>query len=152
MASQDSISPSAAVAIECVAQIGREKVLNPSALPLFGGIRPETPVLVILAAGKGTRFGQSPKCIQPVHGTPLARHSIDAFRAFCAAPVVCLVGYRHDEVSAALGPDNVYVRSDNPAGGTWTVYGAGQATIYRHGVSQTYPRGETFSLSPDPSK
>lgn len=94
------------------------KLLNPAALPLHQGMRSEAPVLVILAAGKGTRFGQSPKCIQPVRGIPLARHSIDAFRRFSASPVICLVGYRHADVSTALGGDNLYVRSDNPTGGT----------------------------------
>jgi hypothetical protein len=53
-----------------------------------------------------------------VSGTPLARHSIDAFRRFSPGPVICIVGYRYEEVSAALGGDNTYVRSDNPAGGT----------------------------------
>ncbi len=95
-----------------------DKILNPQSPALHGGIITELPVLVILAAGKGTRFGKDPKCIQPVHGTPLARHSIDAFGRVSPSPVICLVGYRHEEVSAALGPDNVYVRSDNPAGGT----------------------------------
>lgn len=81
----------------------------------------DTAVLVVLAAGKGTRFGTSPKCIQPVHDKPLARHSIDSFyRALGpqAAPAVCVVGYRHEDVSAALGDDNVYILSDDPAGGT----------------------------------
>ncbi|MBN1513147.1 MAG: NTP transferase domain-containing protein [Phycisphaerae bacterium] len=95
-----------------------DKILNPQGLALHGGFITESPVLVILAAGKGTRFGKDPKCIQPVHGTPLARHSIDAFGRVSPSPVICLVGYRHEDVSAALGPDNVYVRSDNPAGGT----------------------------------
>jgi molybdenum cofactor cytidylyltransferase len=72
-------------------------------------------VLVVLAAGKGTRFGQDPKCIQPVRGTPLARHSIDAFRHVSPAPAVCLVGYRHREVAADAN-DNIYVLSDNLAG------------------------------------
>ncbi|MBM3738319.1 MAG: hypothetical protein FJW39_21260 [Acidobacteria bacterium] len=81
-------------------------------------IRAEAPVLVLLAAGKGTRFGQDPKCIQPVHGTPLARHSIEAFRQLGEAAVIGLVGYRHEDVAGALGPDNFYVLTDNPAGGT----------------------------------
>lgn len=93
----------------------REKILNPARV---GAVLPDLPVLVILAAGKGTRFGQNPKCIQPVHGVPLARHSIDSFRRLSASPAICMVGYRHEEVSAALGGDNIYVRSDNPAGGT----------------------------------
>ena len=82
--------------LEAAARVGREKVLNPEAVLLYGGIRADAPVLLILAAGKGTRFGQAPKCIQPVRGTPLARHSIDAFRRFSPSPAVCLVGYRHD--------------------------------------------------------
>ena len=94
------------------------KILNPESLSLYGGVTAGAPVLVMLAAGKGTRFGQEPKCIQPVHGTPLARHSIDAFHHVSSAPVVCVVGYRYQDVSHALGPDNIYVRSDDPAGGT----------------------------------
>lgn len=100
------------------ARLSEEKILNPERLASSGEIAAEAPILVILAAGKGTRFGRDPKCIQLVHGTPLARHSIDAFRRFSPAPVICLVGYRHEEVSAALGGDNLYVRSDDPAGGT----------------------------------
>jgi len=95
-----------------------EKILNPGVLDQYGGIQPDQPVLVVLAAGKGTRFGQAPKCVQPVCGTPLARHSIDAFRSFAPAPVVCIVGFRHEEVGAALGDDNVHVLSADPAGGT----------------------------------
>jgi CTP:molybdopterin cytidylyltransferase MocA len=112
------ISPAGAISLDVAVKPSCDKLLNPAAASNYGGIARDTPVLVILAAGKGTRFGQAPKCIQPVHGTPLARHSIDAFRRLAPAPVICLVGYRHDEVSAALGPDNVYVRSANPAGGT----------------------------------
>jgi GTP:adenosylcobinamide-phosphate guanylyltransferase len=112
------ISPAGAISLEAAVTPGRDKLLNADAIGRYGGVASETPTLVILAAGKGTRFGQAPKCIQPVRGTPLARHSIDAFRQLAPAPVICLVGYRHDEVSAALGPDNVYVLSANPAGGT----------------------------------
>ncbi len=36
--------------------------------------------------------------------------------------------------------------------GTWTVYGAGEATIYRQSASRVYSRGQSFSLSPDSSK
>ena len=100
-----------------IARLSPDKILNPQALE-FAGIRSETPLLVMLAAGKGTRFGTNPKCIQPVSGVPLARHSINAFRKLSPAPALCLVGYKAQEVSAALGIDNVYVRSDDPAGGT----------------------------------
>ena len=99
-------------------KLSRDKILNPQSIAGYGGVAADRPVLVILAAGKGTRFGQAPKCVQPVHGAPLARHSIDAFRYFSPSPVIALVGYRHEEVAAALGEDNIYVRSDNPTGGT----------------------------------
>jgi molybdopterin-guanine dinucleotide biosynthesis protein A len=93
-----------------------EKVQTPASLN--SDISTDCPLLVVLAAGKGTRFGQVPKCAQLVKGVPLARHSINAFQEISASPAVCLIGYRHDEVSAALGDDNIYVLSDNPTGGT----------------------------------
>ena len=104
--------------LKYASSFSREKILNPESSVLASGITADSTVLVVLAAGKGTRFGQDPKCIQPVHGTPLARHSIDAFRRLSPSPVICLVGYRHAEVSAALGPGILYILSDNPAGGT----------------------------------
>ncbi|MGI5832826.1 MAG: NTP transferase domain-containing protein [Thermoguttaceae bacterium] len=90
------------------------------------GITSETPVLILLAAGKGTRFGTDPKCIAPVLGKPLARHSIDNFLRFSSgAKVLGVVGYKHEEVAAALGDDVVAVVSENPVGGTaWAVYEA----------------------------
>ncbi len=104
--------------LKTAVSLAYEKIVNPESQSFYSGIRPDSPVLVILAAGKGTRFGRDPKCIQPVHGTPLARHSIDAFRRFSPSPVVCLVGYCHEDVSGKLGSDNIYVRSENPTGGT----------------------------------
>ncbi len=98
--------------------IGADRVLNPGALSNYGGVRKADCVLVVLAAGKGTRFGTAPKCVQPVRGLPLGRHSIDAFRSLFPAPCIGLVGYAHQEVMAGLGADNIYVMSGNPTGGT----------------------------------
>jgi hypothetical protein len=98
--------------------LSRDKILNPPSLSLYGGISAESPILVVLAAGRGTRFGQDPKCIQPVHGTPLVRHTIAAYRRFQPSPVICLVGHRANDVMTALGADNIYVQSGNPTGGT----------------------------------
>ncbi len=118
MTDGDRSRPTAIRRLRDIAGSGAGKTLNPETLARFGPIPSDTPVLLILAAGKGTRFGADPKCIQPVDGTPLARHSIEAFRRFRTAPVICVVGYRHEEVSAALGGENTYVLSDDPAGGT----------------------------------
>src|SRR5665648_613355 len=106
--------PAAIHKLKEATRLDKEKILNPESLAFQGGITRDSPVLVILVAGKGTRFGKEPKCIQKVHEIPLARHSIDAFRRFSPAPAICLVGYRYEEVSAALGADNTYVLSDNP--------------------------------------
>ena len=95
-----------------------EKVLNPQHPAIGAGITANSHVLVVLAAGKGTRFGHAPKCIQLVAGTPLARHSINEFHRFSQSPTICLVGYRHEEVTAALGPGSIFVHSANPKGGT----------------------------------
>ena len=91
-----------------------EQTLNPEVLQGPVTFRSNQPVLVVLAAGKGTRFGQSPKCSQPVFGLPLARHSIDAFSSYRDSPVICVVGHHHEEVTARTGDDVLYVRSDNP--------------------------------------
>lgn len=94
------------------------KIHNPDAPRQLAGLGTDAVVLVILAAGRGTRFGPAPKCVQPVHGRPLARHSIEAFRQVQPMPVVCVIGHAHESVAAALGTDVVYVRSQNPTGGT----------------------------------
>ncbi len=107
-----------ALALRNAISWNEDQILSPENLSRYGGITPDSPVLVILAAGKGTRFGQAPKCAQPVCGVPLARHSIDAFRRFAPSPVVAVIGYRAEEVRQALGCDNIYVESVNPTGGT----------------------------------
>lgn len=104
-----------ALPLSQAARLTADKILH---RPPGFTVSPDSPLLVMLAAGKGTRFGQDPKCIQPVHGTPLARHSIDSFRRLNAGPAICLVGYRHQDVTAALGADNAFILSENPAGGT----------------------------------
>ncbi|NLL83256.1 MAG: NTP transferase domain-containing protein [Lentisphaerae bacterium] len=100
-------------------------VLNPGASECYGGVSAAPWVLVLLAAGRGSRFGTAPKCVQQVRGRPLARHTIDAFRDIAPAPCIVLVGYARDEVMAELGEDNIYVESANSVGGTaWAAYEA----------------------------
>lgn len=102
-----------AVRLEDAVDPSPRNVLTP-----VGDIAAEQPVLVVLAAGRGTRFGASPKCIQSVRGRPLARHSIRAFQSVAPGPVVCLVHYQQEEVMSRLGHGLTYVHSENPAGGT----------------------------------
>ncbi|MDD5676618.1 MAG: NTP transferase domain-containing protein [Kiritimatiellae bacterium] len=106
------------IALQDVVKLSADRVLNPDALLNYGGVRKADCVLVVLAAGKGTRFGTAPKCVQPVRGLPLGRHSINAFRSRFPFPCIGLVGYAHAEVMTGLGADNIYVMSANPTGGT----------------------------------
>lgn len=100
------------------ASLNAEKLISTNDLSLLANITTDAPILIVLAAGKGTRFGTEPKCIQPIKGIPLARHAIDAFQSISLAPAICIVGYRYQEVAGALGDDNIYVRTENPTGGT----------------------------------
>ena len=100
-----------------IARLAAEKILIDKGISSVGFSHNDI-VLVTLVAGKGTRFGKDPKCIQPVNGVPLALHSIDSFRRFSSSPVLCIVGYKFEEVSSALGDRNTYILTDNPTGGT----------------------------------
>ena len=51
-----------AVELKNKVHLSPDKVLNPGNVGRYEGITPDTPVLVVLAAGKGTRFGTNPKC------------------------------------------------------------------------------------------
>lgn len=106
------------IALRDRVELSAERIINPDALAKYGGIRKADCVLVVLAAGKGTRFGTPPKCVQPLHGVPLGRYSIDAFRSRFPAPCICIVGHAREEVMSGLGSDNIYVLSKNSTGGT----------------------------------
>ena len=114
----DSEPISARRRLEDAVRLSPDKVLRTGGSEKATGIRSDVPVLAILAAGRGTRFGRAPKCVQPVCRRALARHSVEAFRPVSSGPVVCLVHYQEDEVVQALGDDLVYVHSDSPTGGT----------------------------------
>ncbi len=63
--------PRAVGSLRQAARLERSKVLDGAAARQYGAIRADTPVLIILAAGKGTRFGAGPE----VHPAGL-RHTI----------------------------------------------------------------------------
>jgi CTP:molybdopterin cytidylyltransferase MocA len=59
----------------------------------------------VLAAGRGARLGgDAAKPLVEWQGRPLVRWAVDAAVASGLAPVVVVVGYRADEVRAAVGP------------------------------------------------
>ncbi|MFE1597948.1 nucleotidyltransferase family protein [Methylobacterium sp. ID0610] len=58
--------------------------------------------IVLLAAGRGTRFGPSPKLLAPLDGKPLVRHAAEAAIAAGLGPVVAVLGHAEPDVRAAL--------------------------------------------------
>jgi len=57
---------------------------------------------IVLAAGRGTRFGQEPKLLAPLGGKPLVRHAVEAALDSAADPVIAVTGHRAAEIQAAL--------------------------------------------------
>ncbi|MCJ2071795.1 nucleotidyltransferase family protein [Methylobacterium sp. J-030] len=83
---------------------------------------------ILLAAGRGTRFGPEPKLLARLDGKPLVRHAAEAGLGAGPRPVIAVLGAHADAVRAALdGLDLVSV--ENP------VYAAGLATSLRAGLA-----------------
>ncbi len=69
-----------------------------------------TTAIVILAAGKGTRMkSELPKVLHPLAGRPMLAYSLDLAAAISAMPPVVIVGYKADEVRAAMGSRAAFV-------------------------------------------
>ena len=64
---------------------------------------PHPPVAVVLAAGKGTRMqSELPKVLCQANGRPLIEYVLDALRDAGVTKIVVVVGYKADDVKAAL--------------------------------------------------
>lgn len=57
---------------------------------------------ILLAAGRGTRFGEEPKLLTPLSGKALVRHAAEAAVGSSVDPVIVVTGHRSGEVAAAL--------------------------------------------------
>ncbi len=69
----------------------------------------------VLAAGRGSRLGgNASKPLLVWRGRPLVAWAVDAAVGSGLGPVVVVVGYRGDEVRAALGDDHHLLVVDNP--------------------------------------
>lgn len=87
---------------------------------------------VLLAAGRGSRFGPQPKLLADLDGRPLVRHAAEAALAARPRPVVVVLGAHAEAVRAALtGLDLIPV--ENPD------YGAGLATSLHAGLATLPP-------------
>jgi molybdenum cofactor cytidylyltransferase len=57
---------------------------------------------ILLAAGRGTRFGEEPKLLASIGGKALVRHAAEAVVGSSAGPVIVVTGHWAEEVRAAL--------------------------------------------------
>jgi molybdenum cofactor cytidylyltransferase len=57
---------------------------------------------ILLAAGRGTRFGEEPKLLARLGGKALVRHATEAAVHSSADPVLVVTGHRADAVQAEL--------------------------------------------------
>jgi len=71
--------------------------------------------VAVLAGGRGSRLGgDASKPLLEWRGRPLVRWALDAALASGLNPVLLVVGYRGDEVRAAVAPDGEVTVIDNP--------------------------------------
>ncbi|HID34291.1 MAG TPA: bifunctional N-acetylglucosamine-1-phosphate uridyltransferase/glucosamine-1-phosphate acetyltransferase [Anaerolineae bacterium] len=76
-----------------------------------------TTAIVILAAGKGTRMKSNlPKVLHPLAGRPMIAYSLDLARALSDLPPVVIVGYKAEEVKAAVGNRATFVEQTEQLG------------------------------------
>jgi molybdenum cofactor cytidylyltransferase len=86
--------------------------------------------LVLLAAGRGTRFGPAPKLLGLLDGEPLVRHAARAALASRLGPVAVVLGAHAPAVRAALdGLDLTFVENPAHAEGLSTSLRAGLAAL-----------------------
>ncbi len=86
--------------------------------------------IVLLAAGRGTRFGEAPKLLATLDGVPLVRRVAEAALAARPRPVVAVLGANDAAVRQALaGLDLTFVRNGAYADGLSTSLKAGIAAL-----------------------
>lgn len=85
---------------------------------------------ILLAAGRGTRFGARPKLVAPLEGLPLVRHAGLAIRRSRLRPAVAVIGAHTEAVRASLsGLDMRLVENPDHAAGLASSLKAGLAVM-----------------------
>lgn len=75
--------------------------------------------VTILAAGKGTRMRSDlPKVLHFLNNKPLIAHVIETAQKLNPEKIITIVGYRHEEVRAALAPYPLFYALQEPQLGT----------------------------------
>ncbi len=86
--------------------------------------------ILLLAAGRGTRFGADPKLLALLDGRPLVRHAAEAALASSLRPVLVVTGHAEAAVARALaGLDLTPIANPAYADGLSTSLRAGFAAL-----------------------
>ena len=86
--------------------------------------------IVLLAAGRGSRFGDDgPKTLARLGARPLVAHAVAAAEASGLRPLVVVVGCQAPDVAAAAGPDVEVIENPDWEEGMSTSLRAGLATV-----------------------
>lgn len=86
--------------------------------------------IVILAAGRGSRFGaDGPKTLARLGARPLVAHAVEAATASGLRPLVVVVGCQAPDVAAAAGPEVEVIENPDWEEGMSTSLRAGLATV-----------------------
>ena len=94
---------------------------------------------IVLAAGRGTRFGREPKMLAEFEGKPLVVRVAEAALETEAEPVIVVVGHEREAVSAALAGLRVTI-VDNPD------YAAGLSTSLKAGFAALPQEAEAAAV------
>ncbi|WP_246776668.1 NTP transferase domain-containing protein [Microvirga sp. VF16] len=88
---------------------------------------------IVLAAGRGTRFGDEPKLLARLGGKALVRHVAEAAVGSSVDPVIVVTGHRSEEVEAALHGLPVQILHN-------ALFAQGLSTSLKAGFSALPPR------------
>ena len=73
------------------------------------------PQALILAAGRGSRLGEGPKCLCEIGGQPLIEHQLEALRGVGIDSVALVVGFEQERVRDVIGERASFVVNEHYA-------------------------------------
>jgi len=91
--------------------------------------------VIVLAAGRGTRFGGEPKLLAPFNAKAVIRHVVEAAVGSAGGPVIVVTGHRHHDVEAEL--HDLPVQTVHNA-----AFGEGLSTSLKVGFTALPPHSE----------
>jgi molybdenum cofactor cytidylyltransferase len=105
---------------------------------------------IVLAAGRGTRFGQGSKLLASLKGRPLVRLVVEAAIRSTAHPVIVVTGHESREIEAALqGLPIQFVHNPSFADGLSTSLKAGFVALPAEARAAIVLLGDMPLVSPD---